>query len=85
MEKEPLVSVAMITAAVAAVIALVTAFGLNLSRDQSESILGVVAVLAPLIVGATARGYVTPWSTVVERKVDGLIVAGPANAVPPEA
>ncbi len=60
MNSEPLVSVATITAAVVALIGLAVAFGLNLTGDQQTSILAVVAVVAPLIVAAGARGRVTP-------------------------
>lgn len=56
---EPVMSVATITAAVAAVIALVTAFGLDLSQDQVTALLGVVAVVAPLIV-IYARNFTVP-------------------------
>ena len=83
MTKEPLITVAVITAAVAAIINLVTAFGLNLTTGQTESIMGITGVIAALVVGATARGYVTPWSTVVEQKVDGALISGPADT--PEA
>lgn len=57
---EPVITVATITAAVSAIIALLVAFGLDLSDDQRNAILGVVAVVAPIIAGALARGYVTP-------------------------
>lgn len=59
MKNEPLVTVAGISAAVSAVIALLVAFGLDLSTEQTAAILGVVAVLAPLAV-TVARSKVTP-------------------------
>lgn len=63
MKREPLVTVATITAAVTAALTLLTAFGLDLSGDQQTAILGVVAVAAPLIVAAITRGKVTPANT----------------------
>lgn len=60
MSREPLVTVSTITALVAAVIGLLVAFGIDLSKDQQTAILGVVAVAAPLVVAAFARGKVTP-------------------------
>lgn len=61
---EPLLTVGSITAGVAALIALVTAFGLDLSVEQQTAILGVVAVLAPLVVAAVGRSRVYSPATV---------------------
>lgn len=60
MTREPLVTVASITAAVAAVIALVVAFGVHLTGDQQTAILGVVGVVAPAVVAIVTRPKVTP-------------------------
>lgn len=60
MTREPLVTVASISATVAAVIALVVAFGVDLTQDQTSAILGVVGVLAPLLVALATHGKVTP-------------------------
>ncbi|MGX4657115.1 hypothetical protein ACWCHM_26200 [Micromonospora sp. SCSIO 07396] len=57
---EPLVTVGVVTAAVTAVLALLTAFGLPVSDEQQTAILGVVAVVAPLVVMAVGRSRV--WS-----------------------
>jgi hypothetical protein len=57
---EPLITVGAITAGVTAVLALLVAFGLSLSADQQAAILGVVAVVAPLVVSLVGRGRV--WS-----------------------
>lgn len=59
MKNEPILTTASITAAVSAIIALVVAFGVDLSETQTTAILGVVAVAAPLIV-TLARKHV--WS-----------------------
>ena len=61
---EPLFTVGSITAAVTAVLALLVAFGLDLSGDQKQAILGVVAVAAPIIVAAVARRKVYSPATV---------------------
>lgn len=59
MTNEPVLTVAGITAAVSALITLLVSFGLDLSDAQTNSILGVVAVVAPLVV-VYARKHVTP-------------------------
>ena len=59
MKNEPVLTVAGVTAAVSAVIALLVAFGVDLTEAQTNAILGVVAVAAPLVV-VVARKYVTP-------------------------
>lgn len=60
MTSEPLWTVAGLTAGVTALIALLTAFGLDLTEAQSTAILGVVAVVAPTVVALIARSKVTP-------------------------
>lgn len=80
---EPVLTTAGITAAVAAVIALIVAFGVELSEVQTTAILGVVAVLAPLVV-TIARRYVTPNDKVVELDDGGMVVAGKGHDTIPE-
>ncbi|MEU7617174.1 hypothetical protein AB0B27_13920 [Micromonospora rifamycinica] len=68
---EPLLTVGSLTALVTAVLALVVAFGLPVSDAQQTAILGVVAVVAPLVVMAVGRGRVWSPATVarlVERR-----------------
>lgn len=65
MKKEPVVTVASIAALVAAVLALLAAFGLPLTHGQTEAILGVVAVLAPLAT-IVARRWTSSPATVAE-------------------
>ncbi len=60
MTTEPLLTVAGLTALASAIIALAVAFGISLSADQTQAVLGFVAVLAPLLVGFVARRSVTP-------------------------
>lgn len=63
---EPLWSVGGITAAVTALLALVTAFGLDLTAEQQTAILGVAAVLAPLAVTLVGRARVFSPATVAK-------------------
>lgn len=60
MKREPLVTVATVTGIAAAVVALVVAFGLDLTDDQQAAILGFVGVVAPLVVALVVRPRVTP-------------------------
>lgn len=84
---EPVLSAAGISAAVSALIALLVAFGVDLTEAQSVAILGVVAVLAPAAV-ALVRKYVSPSAgvvpkrDVVEYEIDGHVLAGEANELP---
>jgi hypothetical protein len=60
MTREPLVTAATITALVTALIGLLVAFGVDLTDDQQTAVLGVVAVVAPLVVALFTRSKVTP-------------------------
>lgn len=60
MKSEPAITVASITAVVAAVIGLLVAFGIDLSDDQQKAILALVAVAGPVVAGFVTRGKVTP-------------------------
>ena len=83
MSSEPLVTVASITAGVAAIIALLVSFGIPVTPEQQTAILGVVAVVAPVVVALVARGRVTPNTRVVESVTPaGVVEAGVANELP---
>lgn len=58
---EPLVSRASIVSGVTAVLALLVSFGVDLNADQQTAIMGVVAVVAPLVVAAVTRHRVSPY------------------------
>lgn len=58
MTTEPSVIVGSITAAATAIIALLVAFGADLSQEQQAALLGVVAVAAPIIASIVIRGKV---------------------------
>lgn len=66
MKREPVLTAAGVASAVAAVMTALVAFGVDLSDDQQKAILGVVAVVAPLLVAA-ARKYVAPVLDAGER------------------
>ena len=83
---EPVISTATVTAAVTAVLALAVAFGLPLTDAQTAAILGIVAVVAPLIV-IYARRWTVPSAQVVERlerQPEGPdhVIAGEASELP---
>lgn len=61
---EPAVIVGAITAGATAVIALLVAFGVDLTAEQQAAVLGVVAVAAPVIAGLVIRGRVYAPATV---------------------
>ena len=79
MKTEPAAIVGAITAAAAAIVALIVAFGVPVTDEQQAAILGVVAVAAPIIGTIVTRHFVTPAAVVAEKVVDGKVVAGPAN------
>ena len=64
MEKEPARIIGAITGAATAIIALLVAFGLDLTQEQQAAILGVVAVVAPVVAGVVIRQHVYPPATV---------------------
>lgn len=57
---EPLINVGTITAAGVAVLALLVSFGVSLDDDRQAAVLGIVAVIAPLVVAVVGRARV--WS-----------------------
>ena len=60
MKKEPAITIGTISAAVAAVLALLVAFGIPVTDDQQTAILGVVAALGPIVTGLIVRRKVSP-------------------------
>jgi len=84
MNKEPLWTVAGITAAVVAIITLITAFGVDITGEQREAIIGVVAVAAPLMVAIVARRKVYSQATVDQLAEEAVIVDPIAEDIGPE-
>lgn len=81
---EPAALVATITGAVTAGIALLVAYGFDISNEQQVAILGVVAVLAPVIAGFATRSRVySPASA--QKAANEAAVTGNATIAPPPA
>src|SRR5699024_10918723 len=62
MKREPAITVGTVSAAVAAVLTLLVAFGLDITEEQQTAILGVVATIGPLVAGLLIHRRVTPVS-----------------------
>lgn len=82
LRNEPVVSAAIITGLVGALLRLLIAFGIDISSEQVEAILDVVTLAAPVVGAFVARRFVTRNSAVVEREVDGHVLAGEASELP---
>ena len=72
MKREPLITVGTITGIAAAIVALVVAFGIDLTDGQQTAILGAASVVAPLIVAAVCRPRVTPTAGKHALRAEGL-------------
>ena len=59
-DNEPAITAGGLSALVAAVIALLVAFGAQITTEQREATLGLVAVLAPVAVAVLIRPHVIP-------------------------
>ena len=70
---EPIVTTGWISALVAAVIGLLVAFGLPLTDEQQVAVLGLAAVVAPIVVALLGR------RSVVEYASSGQVRAGAAS------
>jgi len=79
---EPVVSAAVITGIVGALLRLLIAFGIDITGEQVEAILDIVTLAAPVIGALIARRFVTRNSAVVERVQDGHVLAGEASELP---
>ena len=91
MDREPIVTVATIAAAIGALLTLLVAFGVPLTEDQQQAILGAAVVVAPIVVALVARRWTVPLAGLreytdrvpAERVVayeapSGVVVAGKA-------
>ena len=74
MRREPLITIASMTALVAALIALATSFGLDLTGDQQAAIMGVLAVAAPFAVAFAGRSQVYSVSTVDHMSEEAIVL-----------
>ena len=77
MKSEPALMVTSATAIVLAVVGLLVAFGVNVSDEQQDALLALVAALVPILplVGLVIRQFVTPEYKAKQReaqaKIDG--------------
>jgi len=60
MNQEPVLTAAAVASFVSAVLALLVAFGVGLSPDETAAVMGVVGVVAPIVAAYFARKRVTP-------------------------
>ncbi len=60
MKREPAITVGTISAAGAAILTLLVAFGLDITEEQQTAILGVVAAVGPIVTGLLIRRKVSP-------------------------
>ncbi len=58
MKNEPILTAGFIVSFVSAVILLITEFGVALTPGQQSAIMGLVALVAPVIVGVVGRYFV---------------------------
>lgn len=81
--REPAAVIGAVGTAVASVVALVVAFGVDLTGEQQAAILGVVAGVGPLVVGLLIRPKVSAVSTTVATVApSGAVLAGGASVLP---
>ncbi|MDQ3540044.1 MAG: hypothetical protein M3440_05095 [Chloroflexota bacterium] len=89
MNTEPARLIASITGGVAALIALLVAFGVDLTEDQKTAILGIVAIAAPIIAGLFIRQNVYSTNSVKTISADqynaGVPPTEPQPDIPPPA
>jgi hypothetical protein len=82
-QREPALSIGAATAAVTALLALLTAFGVDLTQGQQVAILGVIAGVGPLVAAFLTRSRVTPNGSIVQVVAgDGTVVAASASPLP---
>ena len=60
MTKEPVMAAATIVSLVGSVVALLIAFGVDLTQEQQAAIVGLTNVVAPLVAAVIVRAKVTP-------------------------
>lgn len=77
---EPAQIVGYLTSAATAIIALLVAYGFDISQDQQSAILGVVAVVAPVVAALLIRSRVYAPETVQEIVKD--VSGDPKASVP---
>jgi hypothetical protein len=86
MKNEPVLTAAVIVALGGAIVGLLVAFGVPITEEQRDAIERFLIIVAPIVLslaaGLAVRQAVTPNAKIVEREVDGTVLAGPANELP---
>lgn len=83
MNNEPIVTVATITAGVAALIGLLVSFGLPITSDQQTAILAFIGIVAPFVVAFIARKFTVAYArTLAYSTKSGTVVAGEGSELP---
>lgn len=72
----PVLTTAIISSIVTAVLTLLTAFGVRLTPEQQAAILGLVGVAAPWVVWYVSRRTTTPLSKPVDEDGHALTRSG---------
>ena len=60
MNREPVITAASVASVVSALVGLLVAFGLQLTKDQIAALMAFVGVVAPIVAAVVARQHVTP-------------------------
>jgi len=81
MNTQPAITIGAITTAVAALMAALVAFGIDLTKDQQIAVLGIIAGVGPLVAGLITHTKVWAPANVAVAKVDGGFVSGPAAGI----
>lgn len=86
MKHQPLITAGLVTSLATAIIGVLVAFGVPMTKDQQAAVLVLVGVVAPLIVAAAAWHKVIPSAEVIARDPGTShaadAVAGPASPLP---
>lgn len=84
MKSEALITVGSVGSLVAAVIVLARSFGLDISDEQQNAVLGFVAVAGPFVVALVGRQFVFSQNT-TQDLVNNAAVSGNPDIGPPPA
>jgi hypothetical protein len=74
--REPLVSAAVLTSVLGAALALLKAFGVDITNAQQSAISGLALVVAPLLVALVVRPKVSPVDAPAGRHEAGFAAQG---------
>jgi len=79
--REPLLKRSAAVAVVSALIAVLVAFGLPITAEQTNAILGLVAVVAPIVLAYWARRNVTPLADPQNEDGEALVTLEHAEEI----